>query len=307
MVRRDLMDFYGQQLNRAVEAAAWCGNNRPDLMSKWEREGSVRRGFADHMMLSSPDMPEVAWEIAYFAIGWLACGLPRLVLSHKLSASLAATSIPEEFHSTIEAPWNWFVVVVPKGVFYNSEDSTLLVRPVDLEEGGRGLRLRYQHWSSPECINRGGKPVAEMAVTAPLSEFAQPDDVLRLRELDGELQRSLALHAQLVFGCMVELQGNESLGQARRGVAEGIRRGPPKAWNLCISRPVRCDVRSHCRDYLAGSGKKLSKQFMVRGYWRRQPYGPGGELRRFQHIEPYWRGPEDAPIAVRPHVLKHRG
>ncbi len=30
---------------------------------------------------------------------------------------------------------------------------------------------------------------------------------------------------------------------------------------------------------------------------------PGQTERRFMHIEPYWRGREDAPIAVRPHIL----
>ncbi len=43
----------------------------------------------------------------------------------------------------------------------------------------------------------------------------------------------------------------------------------------------------------------------VEGYWRSQPYGPGGQYRRPQYIAPHIRGPEGAPLRVRPkvHVL----
>jgi hypothetical protein len=44
-----------------------------------------------------------------------------------------------------------------------------------------------------------------------------------------------------------------------------------------------------------------SVQCLVRGHWKRQPCGHELQDRKWIQIEPYWRGPEDAPIAVRSH------
>lgn len=50
-------------------------------------------------------------------------------------------------------------------------------------------------------------------------------------------------------------------------------------------------------------GQPLMVRTWVQGFWRHQPYGPKGSLRRLQWIQPYWRGPlgdETNPT----HVLK---
>ena len=47
-----------------------------------------------------------------------------------------------------------------------------------------------------------------------------------------------------------------------------------------------------------------SKRWMVRGHWRLQPYGPRRELRRPTWIDPYIKGPPDAPFDARPTVWK---
>lgn len=40
-----------------------------------------------------------------------------------------------------------------------------------------------------------------------------------------------------------------------------------------------------------------------RGHHKRQAHGTGGLLRKWIHVEPYWRGGEDAPIAVKTHKV----
>ena len=50
-----------------------------------------------------------------------------------------------------------------------------------------------------------------------------------------------------------------------------------------------------------GTGHKLSVRFPVRSHYRRQPYGPGRQLRKLIIVPAHWKGPDDAPIS---HVEK---
>ena len=45
-------------------------------------------------------------------------------------------------------------------------------------------------------------------------------------------------------------------------------------------------------------GWTLSVRTIVRGHWRRQPFGSGLSARRVQWIRPHWKGPKDAPISA---------
>lgn len=49
------------------------------------------------------------------------------------------------------------------------------------------------------------------------------------------------------------------------------------------------------------AGEKVAHdhRWLVSGHWRRQPYGPGRTLRRLQWINPFVKGPEDAPLKVK--------
>lgn len=42
--------------------------------------------------------------------------------------------------------------------------------------------------------------------------------------------------------------------------------------------------------------REYSHRFIVRGFWREQPYGPGHSLRRRQWIPPFVKGPADKPL-----------
>jgi hypothetical protein len=55
----------------------------------------------------------------------------------------------------------------------------------------------------------------------------------------------------------------------------------------------------------SGPGDKLTVRTLVTGHWRMQPYGPKNLLRKRRWIEPFWRGPEDGPVSLKPHILSH--
>lgn len=46
------------------------------------------------------------------------------------------------------------------------------------------------------------------------------------------------------------------------------------------------------------SGREYHHRWMVSGHWRNQPYGPGRSQHRPVWINPYVKGPEDAPLLV---------
>lgn len=48
----------------------------------------------------------------------------------------------------------------------------------------------------------------------------------------------------------------------------------------------------------SGPGHPQTSRFWVSGHWRNQPYGPGRALRRPVYINPFLRGPNDAPIKL---------
>jgi len=67
---------------------------------------------------------------------------------------------------------------------------------------------------------------------------------------------------------------------------------------------VKHDFRDRVRDYVEGKSHSAPNvQVLVSGHHKMQPHGPGNSLRKLIWREPFWRGPEDAPIAIRPHKL----
>lgn len=53
-----------------------------------------------------------------------------------------------------------------------------------------------------------------------------------------------------------------------------------------------------------GSGRTLSVRSLVSGHWRDQACGAGRRDRKRIWIEPFWRGPEYAPVTQKSHKLK---
>ena len=53
-----------------------------------------------------------------------------------------------------------------------------------------------------------------------------------------------------------------------------------------------------------GTSRKQMVRSIVSGHWKDQPCGPKAEKRKRIWIEPYWRGPEYAPLTNKVHVLR---
>lgn len=55
---------------------------------------------------------------------------------------------------------------------------------------------------------------------------------------------------------------------------------------------------------ISGVGSALAVRQLVRGHWKRQPVGPGGQERKLILVEPYWRGPEMAEVIEKPYLVR---
>lgn len=53
-----------------------------------------------------------------------------------------------------------------------------------------------------------------------------------------------------------------------------------------------------------GGHVEWSHRWMVKGYWRSQPCGPGWSLRKMKWVDAYVKGPADLPLVIRPTVWR---
>jgi hypothetical protein len=242
---------------------------------------------------------------------WGALGCPRIRVEGKWAALLCESSIPKELYDLVIPPWPAMVVSLP-------EDLGLVV-PL----GGRDCPLTQLRIMRVQALRR---ETMEPWWCWNITVQDRPDHkgnahsktlTLRLDDLCGDhrgdncssaVDRSTDLIGPIVGGiCMAFASGMGKRVAATKKIDRHSRRHPiPQCDEWVLGKPVMVDLRPRIRAFIK-SGLKvagpLHVQVLVRGHWKQQPHGVGRTERKFIHIEPYWRGPEDAPIAVRPHVL----
>lgn len=249
-----------------------------------------------------PEVDSVLGRILILnARGWAACGFPRLVLDDKLAASLCATHLNAEALADIKLPWSTFVVQPPPGLIFIEGHSALFAVIRSLANGKVGM---YAVLSNSTSISSSGITWAELCEPDFLAsiEYHHPkDDNIAM---SPDMASGTAVLARLCANAIVEMETLPTRSWQSPSCAPKRKRGEPKCWTFRLSRRVVIDCRNAVRAATRGGGAVPSVQVLVRGHRKRQPFGPGREMRRWIHVEPYWRGPEDAPIAVREHLLE---
>ncbi len=259
-------------------------------------------------------------EIGSLIIGatrWYERACPVVQLSsHSYAAALAATSLPHDIE--INPPWQAFMIDLPSDLI-----------PAENNESDIRSLLVHRHRSADKksftwdilLLPRIPLPLLR-TVNMPLSDLLSGDKSIEQdeslmtsvsRELTTEDERKLRICTRIALGvCLAMSDPNAVRATASTKMSEETHRKrlakEPACRVFMLGRPVKVDCRIAIRSYIMnGSSVRgpLTIQFLVRGYWRNQPYGPNLSKRRAQWIEPYWKGPEDAPINVRPHILKN--
>lgn len=244
-----------------------------------------------------------AQQLANLSAAWASCAFPLVVPTHSLAASLMASHVPPDAIADVVAPWPTFAVVVPAGLLRSADlDGSLYsIQHAGLWTGRRAGENVYRLWMQPE--GNGHVVVHDFPSVSALADATSGSGVF---EQGDFVHRAVALVGRLVLGTCIELDQPKhriEIGEGRPQ-SKRAKRGEPKAWTFQLKREVRVDCREWVVQFLrGGQGVARSLQSLVRGHHKRQPCGPAGKDRKWIHIEPYWRGPDEGPIAVREHRL----
>ena len=151
------------------------------------------------------------------------------------------------------------------------------------------------------------KSIGELLMSGGHEEALNPADYsteVHLVSLASTLEEKVVdLVCKYVTGMLFSYQNKANWTHTGLALSrhKRLRGDDPKHRVAFIGRPVRVDMRPHIQSYIHGTKRSApSLQVMVRGHYKRQVVGVLGSGRKVIWVQPYWRGPEDAPILVRP-------
>lgn len=230
-----------------------------------------------------------------FALAWAENGFATIEPSHRLAASLMATSIPQEHvDEFVRMPWRCFGFHVPNGLLGEQPAFALVLHSRDGQYQMLSIHEREFHYGVEKSIADWNIKIVRNEVN---DNTFTPQDMRRAN-------REIELMGRLFLGICAEMSAHRPSGDITSGGIARDAKNRPIPHTFKLIRDVKVDARRAVRDYAEGrSGRGPSVQVLVRGHWKAQAFGPGLAERKIIHVEPYWRGPEDAPVAIRAHKL----
>lgn len=241
-----------------------------------------------------------AIDKTYNMLRWRADGFQIVEPDEMLAAVLMCT----DFGGAVPVPpWSSFAVELPRGMVSDDgeEYTTALLTIADTDS--RSMRLDI--YGATQCIHSCYDTFADFCKANEADSIVRSSGALDLDRSPQDCRLVLAV-SKLIVGVMFEFESSPSSFR-RRALSLSEKLASKKAhaapWVMC--RPVVVDCREHVSDYVSDRARgKLSVRTLVRGHWRRQACGKARLERKLIHIEPFWKGPEDGPIAVRSHVIR---
>lgn len=295
------------------------------------REDMPVEGFRDQEHMA-------VWAVlasrAHWFARWGELAFPRIQTSHSFAAQLMATTVSKKELPFIEPPWPAFLVEVPEGMLPIATRDGTMTHITRVHVNTSFLPSQWgEPWWSFELTGKGieihrigllteafdpstkedlkNKPMVHLP-----ESFGRQTKDLRLEDPEDfwegynhrQEDRVAILAARLVLGACIMMTDKANvrektvridplLAHLRRRVGK-----EPVSRVYTIGRPVKVDFRIAVQEFVKGTLRSLSVQSLVAGHHKHQAHGPGNSLRKWIFVEPYWRGPEDAPIVVRPHV-----
>lgn len=246
---------------------------------------------------------------------WVMCGRPQIEVGEKLAASLMLTRVPAEVASATPLPYPAFLVRIPDGL--------LVTQGAVVRSGGRqevpadlsmAMVMRRRNDQLVVVFASRKSPTLWMQVSEDFGDVFSPGTDLELPasweglvlENTRQDKRAVQLGLQLVFGTVLELLARTAPprpGVAKVGQVSSRKKKEslvPKPLTIRVVREVSLDMRPAVRDYVAHGTSAPTVRTLVRGHWKNQPVGPQRQERKLIQVEPYWRGPEEGPVVVRP-------
>lgn len=244
-----------------------------------------------------------------WAARWFQSGMPRVVWEDgRLPASLMMTKADPDVLGHVIAPWPAFIIDLPVGLLtskHEGEVCSLEKMVVQLVNAGGKTVWNYLAFGPKIELWRHGLDT-KWLVDASGTEMNSVWD-----KVDAQDEVTMNLLGRLIVGLCLTLSDPSRLREAKhtkanRSFSSKFKRDVPKIRNFVVGGRVTHDCSEAVRDALQDPRKRATPavQILVRGHWKMQAYGPQHSLRKPIHIEPYWRGPEDAPILVHDHEIE---
>lgn len=257
-----------------------------------------------------------AFQIRWIWAGrWYEQGMPHIVWEHAAYPEmLMASSADPNCIEVAKPPWRAFLMDLPRRLLYSRSPTTgkpaelehLLVSHLNIGNMRRWAMLA----DSPGCFElwRHGLSTEELLETG--SEF---HSALFQEFVDKADDRLFLLFGRLIIGLCLTLSDPSKIREARHTKNRSCARvgklrkdTEPSIRNFVVGAPTKLKVRDTLQSFVEHGVRKGSSptvQSLVRGHWKMQPHGPQSSLRKLIYREPFWRGPEEAPIVVKDRVL----
>lgn len=240
---------------------------------------------------------------------WLDAGRTQLVVGHKYAAALMASSVVESIAEDMIVPWQAFSIDLPEGLLVTERLSFHRVT-VGIYEGlPFGCVMTLFGSRQPMTESQGYVQFNRIANNPADLFFAKESALLNtdgtVRDFDAK-ERAMRMAIRLTTGLLYTMQHTDNF-RAReypsKKQGDG-RSGPPPHRVYVVGKPMSLDCRPAVQHYMSGDGHAPpAVQGIVRGHYKRQVMGVARSGRKVIWVEPYWRGPEDAPILVRPYAV----
>jgi len=263
-----------------------------------------------------------------FSINWKINGYPIIKVGEKFAASSMATNVSKNLSLELRPPFPSFLVDLPKDILFfkttenetfsadylgvstepsqNSQTLLWTVRMMSAMSFSRGKDIGMVNCQIDKYIS---DPINY--VKTDIFTYGQPDKTLTKQQTENNKPFELA--SRLIASAVCAMTNAAMVEKVNKKVHEDYKKNPKKATSskdpsprvFKIIAPVKVDITKEIREYqLTGcKGKQVTVRTIVCGHWHRQAHGPKASLRRWQWVQPYSRGPEDAPLAIRPHIL----
>lgn len=265
---------------------------------------------------------------------WCHYGFPQVVMPHTYAAGLLVSKADVESVEKVRPPWPAFMIVIPNGLIYmhNPEEPGELLELTRMIVATHATSTMREGWAwtytalaeTRTALYKFGVRASEMIEGWCTDDKPEeipgkgprvqdtPIDPMHFEISDYD-KRSFSLLGRLVINTCLAMSDPTrvrapSTKQQRPKVSVKGRAGAlPKVRTYSLGQPLKHDFRDTVRTFARGERKQLTVQGMVAGHFKMQPHGPRNTLRKLIWREPFWRGPEDAPLLVRSHVIGEEG
>jgi len=267
-------------------------------------------------------LPQVA------AAKWVHGACRTLTTSGSYFAAMACTKLNADAADELRVPWPSFAVEIPAGILHAARGDYRYIHLTEFEDvtGGGASAPEPLSVSTIEGAPESGLPtiitphrdsLADLlfkktmsgkqwdAISDEYPELERWGNATHEMDID-EMSRLANLAHRAVVGLLVTVQHtNNWKASAFSPIASRkLREAPPPHRTIVVGRPLKTDFTPAIRAAIAGRGSsEPAVQTLVRGHLKRQVVGAGRSGRKIIWVQPYWRGPELAPIMVRPYKV----